>query len=391
MMQLRWVEMEYTNIKGPGLAHFAGMDHLLTLRLAGTKVDDGSLVHVMSLAALRSLWIERTKVTQAGVRELWTVRPAIKVIGVDQLEPGDPLAVQGLINDARSTSATQATLTQHDTASRVMGAMWARDDRVHSFRVQWNELRRDQPGSLRSRPVRPGNGPTNRDEVVHEAQVELLIAGRMMSFKTDGAQPQVDSKDETTLQRKIYRSAFDGAVDRSLFEYPDGGKRSQGFRRLAGISSDTNLAATAPLLWTFCTFDAAMVRLDWNRLEVLDESVEIDGSPCVVLTQDLEPMAIGTQQHPSQRWHIDPRRDYAIVRHELRLSDGRVRKSTDITHEDDSQWGWLPSGWTIARFDADGKATSTIEATVTHREINPTLSPEEFQLTFPENTHMNPN
>jgi beta-lactamase regulating signal transducer with metallopeptidase domain len=389
MKQLQWLELEGTPIKGPGLANLVGMEQLLSLRLGGTKVDDASLVHVMQLKGLRELWVQKTRITQAGLRELWNVRPSLTVVGGDGLEPGDPAEAARLLQEAAVAADARDQLTQHEKAMRVMDALRLRDQRVQSFRFEWKSRHREPPGSLRKLDRLRFDGPTNREEVVYELEKKFAVDRRRMAYALSGQRPRIDNNGDVVMRREIYRSAFDGTTDRSVHEYPDSSERTQGFERVAGAGTSTWLAETAPLLWTFCTFDEAMVSHDLSKLEVLDEPATINGRPCVVLKGTLRPMVLGSQEHPTQNWYVDAEREHAIVRYEHQLPDGQVTFRTDIEHHHDSQWGWVPAKWTVLRAGADGKLQMSAEVTVTQYQINPTLSDEEFVIQFPENTHMN--
>jgi hypothetical protein len=386
MKQLLWLELEGTSIKGTGLANLVGMDQLLSLRLGRTEVDDASLVHVMQMKGLHELWVQNTKITQAGLRELWKVRPSLRVVGADELKPGDPAAVKRVLSAAEGTARSHVST---DPAKLVMDAMRARDQRVHSFRFEWKSRHRDPAGTLRSTDSFRLDGPTNRDEVVYDLETKLVVDRRRMSYEFSGQRPKIDKNGEVQMGREIFRSAFDGMAERSVFEYPDSNERTQGFEQLAGISANTTLAETAPLLWMFSTFDEAMVNQDWNKLEVLDVPAKINGHSCVVLKSTIRPSVAGSQQHPVQNWYVDAELGYAVVRYEHCSPDGRVTFRTDIDHHKDSQWDWVPAKWTISRAGIDGSLQASVEAAVTQYQINPTLLDQVIDLKFPDNTHMN--
>jgi beta-lactamase regulating signal transducer with metallopeptidase domain len=389
MKQLQWLELEGTPINGSGLKNLAGMEHLLTLRLGRTKVDDASLVHVMQMKDLLELWVEKTQITQAGLRELWKIRPSLRVVGADGLKPGDTAQAERLLSSTVERAAGSDMPTQRDVTKLVMDAMHVRDQRVQSFLFEWNTRHQYQVGTLRHSGMLLSKGPANREEVAYDLETKMIVNARRMSFEFSGLRPKVEKNGDVLMRRETYRSAFDGMSERSLFEYPSGSDRPQGFQNVASVSEHTKLAETAPLLWSFCTFDDAMVNHDWSQLEVLDERTTINGVECVVLTGNLLPLVIGGQQRPSENWYVDAKRDYAIVRYEHRLPDGRLTLRTDIDQINDPQWGWVPSGWTITRSDAAAKVSSTLKATVTQYQLNPTLPNEVFELEYPDNTHMN--
>ena len=58
------------NITGAGLAHLRDMPSLTSLGLNGTEITDAGLVHLKGLTNLKSLRLEHTHVTDAGIAEL---------------------------------------------------------------------------------------------------------------------------------------------------------------------------------------------------------------------------------------------------------------------------------------------------------------------------------
>jgi len=71
--------------------HLTGLAALETLDLRGTKVTDAGLAHLAGLTALKELNLSRTQVTDAGVAKL---QKALPNCSIDTLGPiPDPISL----------------------------------------------------------------------------------------------------------------------------------------------------------------------------------------------------------------------------------------------------------------------------------------------------------
>ena len=76
---LKRLYLEGTKITDAGLRHLAGLKELHSLGLANTSITDAGLKELEGLSALRNLDVENTKVTADGVARLKAAIPALQV------------------------------------------------------------------------------------------------------------------------------------------------------------------------------------------------------------------------------------------------------------------------------------------------------------------------
>ena len=76
---LKRLYLQGTKVTNAGLRHLAGLNELHSLSLANTSVSDAGLKELEGLSALRQLDVQNTQVTAAGVTRLKAAIPELKV------------------------------------------------------------------------------------------------------------------------------------------------------------------------------------------------------------------------------------------------------------------------------------------------------------------------
>jgi hypothetical protein len=85
------------------------------------------------------------------------------------------------------------------------------------------------------------------------------------------------------------------------------------------------------------------------------------------------------------QWWVDPRHEFCLRRH-LLLLDDRVLRQLDLSYVDDARDGLQLGGWRLALYNGKSQLAETTTATVTGREINPRVDPDEFRLDYSPGT-----
>lgn len=70
LINLRYLDLAYTDVGDEGLAHLAGLAKLQWLDLSHTRVSSAGLAHLAGLSNLRGLWLDESRVTDEGLAHL---------------------------------------------------------------------------------------------------------------------------------------------------------------------------------------------------------------------------------------------------------------------------------------------------------------------------------
>ncbi len=398
---LQSITVRGTLVTGPGLVHLRDLSELTTLDISRTGLRDKSLVHFFEMPQLTNLDLEQVKATQAGVRELWRAMPGLTIQAVETLHPGDEDTARQLLREKGDQAIAEYDRRLLEESSprkrEVIEAMRLRDDRVKSYRIEWKQITIND------------NGTTDAgDDVKLPQENSLTVDDRRFASVTEGSevvQSTPNSGNATfsfgslgrlftprqpaPMQRVKRLSRFDRGFDQELLEYPDSNVPATGIRRIAGRASGTRTEMW-PLLWTFSTFDRSIVNLDWQRIEVADESVVVEGRHCLQLHQDdvqqngfTMQNGIMTQVDLTFRhtWSIDPSREYAIVRYTTGYGEQEPNLVMDIQPAQTKTEGWVPASWTIRQ--QTGGASYVTTAQVTNIALNVDTTEDDFTLEFP--------
>ena len=80
LSQLQELWLDNTKVTDAGLVHLQGLSQLQVLWLDDTKVTDAGLVHLQGLSQLQMLGLRNTKVTDQGVKKLQQALPNCKIV-----------------------------------------------------------------------------------------------------------------------------------------------------------------------------------------------------------------------------------------------------------------------------------------------------------------------
>ena len=79
LTNLEVLDLDRTRVNGKGLAQLKGLKRLVRLSLRGAPVDDAALKHLQGMTGLRELFLDDTRVTYTGVREIQKALPNLKI------------------------------------------------------------------------------------------------------------------------------------------------------------------------------------------------------------------------------------------------------------------------------------------------------------------------
>jgi uncharacterized membrane protein/Leucine-rich repeat (LRR) protein len=77
--KLVWLYLDHSNITDDNLRNIAELDNLKYLNLVGTKITDAASEHIAKMKSLRQLYLYQSGITPAGINNLLSTSPSIKV------------------------------------------------------------------------------------------------------------------------------------------------------------------------------------------------------------------------------------------------------------------------------------------------------------------------
>jgi len=79
-VNLEYLNLNFSAIKGDGLAELGGLKNLKSIALAGTAIGAGSLGYILSLPNLRDVFVWSTKISDTQLDSLSTLYPKVSII-----------------------------------------------------------------------------------------------------------------------------------------------------------------------------------------------------------------------------------------------------------------------------------------------------------------------
>jgi len=219
--------------------------------------------------------------------------------------------------------------------------------------------------------------PKPANLITVEQKLTLLFDGERVGY-------EVDTEGAKALDMPPrYQSTFDGTSSQMYGAIePDDPKLGTG----GGIITDRPHAfdmdstGIRPMLLAIRAFHPALGRVKPSVYRMSPDQGQIGDVSCLIVEH------AGDQQ-PHKYYWVDPARDYVILReHETYNGVDRIRK--DITYQHDETHGWIPRGWKIVNLDENGELIESVDTTVTDYAINVPIPLSEFQIEYPDGTHV---
>lgn len=159
---------------------------------------------------------------------------------------------------------------------------------------------------------------------------------------------------------------FDGSIRKSFIgksqlEYP-GAHFQEGTR--AKVALDVRVV---PILLLYRAVDNDLAVFQPGKLVVDGAKVSIEERECVLV------------KHEESMVWVDPGRDFIPTRYQL-YSRGELKQSIDIKYRMDDKLGWIPTGWTNARFGGTGQLINSVTVKITEAHLNEQLPADLFDL-----------
>lgn len=272
---------------------------------------------------------------------------------------------------------------QTDVLETVLAAWKGREQAVQGARFAWTEIRTVAPHSQLTRPQKGAAylGPDSTMTIRRE--VRVLIQGNRMRYMRQGAMWDREVGD---FVNRTYMSAFDGVVATQWYDDSDRAtsevlSHRLGFLSAAPAGPDADLAALYPVLHLFRGTHPDFGNVDVLRCRVVG-SARLDGTDCwIIQTPPIREVI--------RRYFVDAARDFTILRIEGTVAQTHQALYTfDVAVKYDATARlWIPTSWNGVSVDPNtGRVQEEIAAEVDSCEINPTISSDDFQVSFPPGT-----
>jgi hypothetical protein len=186
--------------------------------------------------------------------------------------------------------------------------------------------------------------------------------------------PSLSIESNGTLRLLKQVSSFDGDKSQSLNRNRKGAwtLREYPEPRIA----DSISLQMHPIMCCLRLSNPNVCGVSLRKFRVEKSDAEFAGRRCIVL------------EGPGARLYIDPERDFVVVRFESAHAKRPLSHQIDVDYRLDESLGWIPEKWGIRRFDPDGAALETIEATVTGFARTANLERSDFQIEIPAGTRV---
>jgi hypothetical protein len=184
---------------------------------------------------------------------------------------------------------------------------------------------------------------------------------------------------------QLYRVAFDGTETRELFPVTTSAHATIFDMKdpAAQIGNRAELDAIWMAHFPLRSLEAKTYYI-LDQLSVGNNRTYFDGKLCVELTVP--------SKQPKDNWSasllVDPANQYRVVCMR-ELIAGEVRRETVLSYSDNSEIQYDLNGWTIMLFEKGRSPVAHIVGTIKESQVNQTVDPSIFSLTFPEGTQVN--
>jgi hypothetical protein len=173
------------------------------------------------------------------------------------------------------------------------------------------------------------------------------------------------------VRRKYaYLSVFDGQVGKTLLTSL--ASSTPPVMRQVTWNVDAQNLDTRPILIGLRPLDPAMGHLLLERAVVAGGRFVYKGRSHINLEERHDPSGWKTTI-----W-LEPERDFQLSRYRVSFEQ-KFMVVIDVDYAEDARWGWIPSGWQVAKMIDDGSMRVVTVAKVSSYEINLPIGIEEFR------------
>lgn len=264
------------------------------------------------------------------------------------------------------------------TATDVLQIWQQYQDRVQSARFTWTETMDYTPDSLQYAAEmgldRDGGErlppDTGRQRI---KQCDLAIDGNRLRYAFEG--DYWDSA-KGEYRDRTYIAVFDGDVAQQYFS--PGRVYGKLVISANAVHQDVGNVHLKPLTLACRALGTSLLpELNPPQCTLAREVGYVDGRACRILERSLDGRPAAPSDSRKNQWWIEPERGLFVRYVSIRSAKPAVQ--VDVSYKEEPSFGWLPSGWKIARFAGD-TVTETITATVTSASVNEPIPLSEFRI-----------
>lgn len=256
-----------------------------------------------------------------------------------------------------------------DDKSAIIDAWSRRQERVHSFHFEWDQVMR--------KLAAPGGGGSPDAATRVWTEVSQRGEFRLSGDRIDNRLSSESGAATTTPG--FLRGTYDGNSSRRYGQQaPDATQTGTGYVNSVPYAYGVREAEVAPLLLTYRPLHPVIGKIDPKRSEVLPQKRQIGEHVCLILQVNSPSGVVDT-------YWVDPSRDYIILRYTSAFQ-GRDSVRLDIEYERNQFNEWVPKKWRRALVDENGQPRLTKEASMTRSEVNVSIPAAEFAFDFPDGT-----
>jgi thiol-disulfide isomerase/thioredoxin len=264
--------------------------------------------------------------------------------------------------------------------AKIREAWQARQEKIASAQFVWLDERTDHAGSLPSLENPGKRFPET--SVTNQVRNTVTVVGPKR-FRHTRTGATWDPTPGSYIDRE-YTTAFDGEITTSFYgkaKYGADGNLQvdpTGFVSKRPSYADEVTRYTLPVLVNLRPLADGVASLP-PEATVLDETVQIDNTKCIVVS------AAGTGRGFDRKYFLDPARGFLILRLE-NLHKGTAVTLIDISYDEDARHGWLPVSWTVKARHPSGDVYEHTRSKVQTRRINDGIAETDVSYEFPVDT-----
>jgi hypothetical protein len=301
------------------------------------------------------------------------------------------------------------------TKGKIIATWAARQERVQSARLTWDQERTytkywvhcnvpmareeyitlrvpDSRLCLQHDKLRFDAGQVGSDGDRLMSAVDHLQPGNLADFhkqavrifrndriRYDDGRPHADPRSpaETSWPRNVrsFTTAYDGETNWQFLS------AERGLYPEAYIYRDTNNRFIESLYYRAIMIALRPMKLNIHpeNLSLNEDRVHLNGRECLIV---YDRWGLGRE------FWVDPSREFIVVRYieNCDVMGARMKTQIDISYQAHDEVGWIPSGWRTIFYDNHGLMEQYAPTIVTDYSINESVSPENFQPSFPAGT-----
>src|SRR5205807_2414314 len=112
-------------------------------------------------------------------------------------------------------------------------------------------------------------------------------------------------------------------------------------------------------------------------------NLKLTGRRSLIGNRQCYEVAATTGGESQESLWVDPARDFTVARIES-IRGRTILWKIDVLYTPNGDTGWVPQSWALSNYwNQDGTLLYTAKATITRADLNPAMTAEEFDISFP--------